>query len=172
MAFVLGNMTKIANLLSLVAKTDPTPGLWYYVTTDTMATVMGAGYFNAATSLVEGAIIEVIGANGRQAVQVASNIAGVVVVTNLATTARGQATTVTAADTIVTGLAGPLTGVVATEDSDLVLTAAYVSATIGNQAGAPASGSFILKSWEPTSNANPTPIAATTFGKKVNWFAF
>jgi predicted RecA/RadA family phage recombinase len=83
----------------------------------------------------------------------------------------GQSTTVAASDTIVTGLA-KLLGVVATFDDDPVLDPGLVSASIGNQAGAPAAGSFLLKTWKFTSNANPTPIAATVFGKKVNWIAF
>ena len=84
--------------------------------------------------------------------------------------ARGQQTTVTAADTVVTGLNTVLTAV-AVEESDPVLTVSQVTCQVGNQAGAPVAGSIVIKTWEPTSNANPTPIAATTFGKLVNWIA-
>lgn len=84
--------------------------------------------------------------------------------------ARGQKTTVTAADTVVTGLTS-VVAVVATLESDPVLTCAYATAAIGDQAGAPAAGSIYIKTWMPTSNADPTPIAATTFSKKVNWIA-
>ena len=44
-------------------------------------------------------------------------------------------------------------------------------AQIGDQAGAPAAGSIIIKTWQNTGGADPTPAAATTFGKKVNWIA-
>ena len=84
--------------------------------------------------------------------------------------ARGQLTTVTAADTVVTGLAS-VVAVVATLDSDPVDNPEWVSATIGDQAGAPAAGSVIIKTWQNTSGTDPSPIAATTFGKKVNWIA-
>lgn len=85
-------------------------------------------------------------------------------------TARGQHTTVAAADTVVTGLA-EVFGVVATLDSDPVDDPEMVSATIGNQSGAPAAGSVILKTWR-NGATDPTPLAATTFGKKVNWIAW
>lgn len=84
--------------------------------------------------------------------------------------ARGQATTASAADTIVTGLA-TVVAVIAILEDDPVLTMDRVTAQVGNQAGAPAAGSIVLKSWMPTSVSNPTPIAATTFSKKVNWLA-
>ena len=84
--------------------------------------------------------------------------------------ARGQATTATASDTIATGL-NTVVAVVAVLESDAVLDPGLVTAQVGDQAGAPAAGSIIIKTWKFTSNANPTPIAATTFSKKVNWFA-
>jgi hypothetical protein len=46
-----------------------------------------------------------------------------------------------------------------------------VSASIGDQAGSPASGSFLLKTWKNTGGTDPTPAVATTFSKKVNWIA-
>ncbi len=85
--------------------------------------------------------------------------------------AAGQATTASASDTIVTGLA-KLIGVVATEDSDPVDDPEWVSASIGDQNGSPAAGSFLLKTWKNTSGTDPTPVAASTFSKKVNWVAF
>lgn len=84
--------------------------------------------------------------------------------------AYGQSTTVTASDTIVTGL-GALTMVVASLDSDPGDDPEFVSASIGDQAGAPAAGSFLLKTWKNTGGTDPTPLAATTFAKKVNWIA-
>lgn len=83
----------------------------------------------------------------------------------------GQATTVAASDTIVTGLS-LLTSVVATLDSDPIDDPEWVTASIGDQAGTPAAGSFLLKTWKNTSGSDPTPAAATTFGKKVNWIAY
>ena len=84
--------------------------------------------------------------------------------------ARGQATTVTAADTIVTGLS-TVVAVVASLEDDPVDDPFMVSAQIGNQAGAPAAGSIIVKTWKNTGGTDPTPAAASTFGKKVNWIA-
>ncbi len=87
------------------------------------------------------------------------------------TVARGQRTMLSAADTIVTGL-GSVVAVIATMESDPILTFDRVTAQIGNQAGAPAAGSIILKGWMPTDLTLTTPIAATGFaGIKVNWVA-
>jgi hypothetical protein len=84
--------------------------------------------------------------------------------------ARGQHTTVAASDTIVTGLA-TVVAVIATLDSDLVDDPSWVSASIGDQAGSPAAGSILIKTWKNTAGNDPTPAAATTFSKKVNWIA-
>ncbi len=84
--------------------------------------------------------------------------------------ARGQHTTVAAVDTVVTGLA-TVVAVVAVLDSDPTLDPLFVTASIGDQAGAPAAGSIYIKSWQATAANDCTPIAATTFGKKVNWIA-
>lgn len=84
--------------------------------------------------------------------------------------ARGQHTTVTASDTVVTGLA-TVVAVVAVLDSDPTVDPLFVTASIGDQSGAPAAGSIYIKSWKPTGVDDATPIAATTFTKKVNWIA-
>lgn len=84
--------------------------------------------------------------------------------------ARGQKSTVTAADTVVTGLT-TVVACVATLDDDPGIGLIQVSATIGDQAGTPAAGSIILKTWKATAANDCTPIAATTFSKKVNWIA-
>lgn len=81
----------------------------------------------------------------------------------------GQHTTVAAADTVVTGL-NTVVSVVAVLDDDPVDGVMHVSATIGDQAGTPAAGSVIIKGWKST-DGDATLIAATTFGKKVNWIA-
>ena len=84
--------------------------------------------------------------------------------------ARGVHTTVAAVDTVVTGLA-TVVAVVATLESDPVLDPLLVTASIGNQAGAPAAGSVYIKSWKATAANDVNPAAATTFTKKVNWIA-
>lgn len=84
--------------------------------------------------------------------------------------ARGQHTTVAASDTVVTGL-NTVVAVVAVLDADPGVDPLLVTASIGNQSGAPAAGSVYIKSWKPTAVNDVTPIAATTFSKKVNWIA-
>lgn len=84
--------------------------------------------------------------------------------------AAGQHTTVAASDTIVTGLRKVLYAV-ATMDDDPVDGAMRATASIGDQAGTPAIGSILIKSWKWTDLA-ASQIAATTFSKKVNWIAF
>jgi hypothetical protein len=84
--------------------------------------------------------------------------------------ARGQFNTVTAADTVVTGLS-TVAAVVASLESDPTDNPFMATAQIGDQAAAPAAGSIIIKTWQNTGGADPTPAAATTFGKKVNWIA-
>lgn len=86
--------------------------------------------------------------------------------------ARGVGS-ITGTGTVVTGLA-TVVAVTATAQDDLDGDAlAGVSATIGDQAGAPAAGSVILKCWKVTTGGaagNPTLIAATA-AKSVNWIA-
>ena len=82
---------------------------------------------------------------------------------------RGVHTTVTASDTVVTGLS-TVVAIVATLESDPGDNPLLVSASIGDQAGAPAAGSVLIKTWK-TDGTDPTPVAATTFSKKVNWVA-
>lgn len=81
----------------------------------------------------------------------------------------GQHTTVTAADTVATGLSTVLS-VVASYETDPADANTYVSAQKGDQAGAPAAGSIIIKTWKQ-SGSDPTPIAADAFTKLVNWIA-
>ena len=87
--------------------------------------------------------------------------------------ARGQATTVAASDTVVTGLATVVSAVANLDDAPVV-GASFASASIGDQAGTPAAGSILIQTWKPTTAGaagNPDVIAATTFSKKVNWIA-
>lgn len=83
----------------------------------------------------------------------------------------GQATTATAADTVATGLANVI-ACGATLESDPGDDPFAVSAQIGDQAGSPAAGSIIIKTWKNTGGSDPTPLAASTFAKKVNWWAY
>lgn len=84
--------------------------------------------------------------------------------------ARGQATTVAASDTIVTGLTTVVSAVACLEDAP-VIGCDRATAAIGDQAGTPAAGSILIKTWKPTASGDATPVAATTFTKKVNWIA-
>lgn len=83
--------------------------------------------------------------------------------------ARGQHTTVAASDTVVTGLA-TVVAAVACLDSDPGDDPLLVSCSIGDQAGTPAAGSILINTWK-TNGTDPTPSAAGTFSKKVNWIA-
>lgn len=84
--------------------------------------------------------------------------------------ARGQHTTLDADDTVITGLA-TVVSVVASLDSDPVAGCQDVTASIGNQAGAPAAGSVFIKTWKATAAGDTAVIPATTFTKLVNWIA-
>lgn len=84
--------------------------------------------------------------------------------------ARGVQTTVAAVDTVVTGLA-TVVSCSATMGDDPGDDPEWTSCSIGDQAGAPAAGSIYVKTWKNTAGTDPTPTAATTFTKKVNWLA-
>lgn len=75
-------------------------------------------------------------------------------------------TTVTASDSVPTGIR-TVDQAVASFQDDLVLGAAYCTAVPDPNVP----GNILIKSWKPTSATDPTPIAATTFGKKVAWLA-
>ena len=83
---------------------------------------------------------------------------------------RAGVATVTGSGTVVTGLT-TVTSVQATMQADASLTnGTTATATIGNQAGAPAAGSVILKVWKPTTNLDTTPIPSAA-AVAVNWLA-
>lgn len=84
--------------------------------------------------------------------------------------AAGQHTTAAASDTVATGLA-TVVAAVAVLDSDPGDDPMLVSCSIGDQAGTPAAGSILIKTWKNTGGTDPTPAAASTFSKKVNWIA-
>lgn len=81
--------------------------------------------------------------------------------------ARGQTTTASASDTVVTGLA-TVVSVVASMDAAPTTDPEIATASIGDQAGTPAAGSILIQTWKTLGG---TPVAATTFTKKVNWIA-
>lgn len=86
--------------------------------------------------------------------------------------ARGQHTQVAASDTVVTGLT-TVVAVVAEFDSAPTVKQLFLAASIGDQAGTPAAGSILLKTFKPTAVDNVTPTAATDFtdNLKINWIA-
>jgi hypothetical protein len=75
-----------------------------------------------------------------------------------------------ASETIVTGLA-TVVAIIVTLVGDPSSTHMFSTATPGNQSGAPAAGSFILKSWTYTAADNGAPIAANTTFANVSWLA-
>jgi len=83
--------------------------------------------------------------------------------------ARGVHTTVAASDTVVTGLT-TVVSIVASLGTDQADATMAVTASVGDQAGTPAAGSVIIKTWR-TDGADPTPLAANAFTKLVNWIA-
>lgn len=86
--------------------------------------------------------------------------------------ARGQHTQAAASDTVATGLA-TVVAVVAAFDSAPTVKQLFLEASIGDQAGAPAAGSILLKTFKPTAVNDVTPTAATDFTDniKINWIA-
>lgn len=86
--------------------------------------------------------------------------------------ARGVHTQVAASDTIVTGLA-TVVAALATFQSAPTIKQLSVTADIGNQTGAPAAGSILVKTFKPTAVNDVTPIPATDFTDniKFGWIA-
>lgn len=84
--------------------------------------------------------------------------------------ARGTVTPAASPQTVITGLA-TVVAVVVSLKGDPTVDMTMVSASVGNQAGAPAAGSFVLKSWKPTGTADTAPAAVTTGWLAVDWVA-
>jgi hypothetical protein len=122
---------------------------------------------NAATNTVRLNGTVKLGTNEVTGTTLANAIAGVAQSYKVA---RGQHITVDEDDTVVTGLA-TVVSVVAVLDSDPVAGCQFVTASIGDQAGAPAAGSILIKTWKATDTADTAIIPATTFTKNVNWIA-
>jgi len=86
--------------------------------------------------------------------------------------ARGVHQQAAAVDTVVTGLT-TVVAVVASWRDTPTLKQMFVTASIGDQAGAPAAGSILISTFKPTANNNVTPTAATDFTDNLstNWVA-
>ncbi|MDP2331814.1 MAG: hypothetical protein Q8M19_14080 [Reyranella sp.] len=83
--------------------------------------------------------------------------------------ARGVAA-VTGTETVATGLSHVVAAFASPQDDPDGVALAGASATVGDQAGAPAAGSIIVKAWKVTAVDNATLIAATA-PKNINWVA-
>jgi len=181
MAFNAALMSKLGNL-SPQSSILPNNSFWVYEGVQTLALQTADGYFNDWREQLQVADkILVFGSNGSEIITVAAVPAtGNVTITRSEraingvaagyVVARGQHTTVDENDTVVTGLT-TVVSAVASLDDDPVAGCQSVSATIGDQAGAPAAGSVQIKSWKATAAGDTAVIAGTTFGKKVNWIA-
>jgi hypothetical protein len=112
--------------------------------------------------------IKVKDANG--VVRLVADNEGNVFGNGLFKTARGTTTPTSAAHTVATGLT-TVVAVVASFKGAPTLTHMLLAADVGNQAGAPAAGSFILRGYKPTAVGDVTPIAATTPWGAVDWIA-
>lgn len=78
--------------------------------------------------------------------------------------------TITGSGTVATGLT-TVVSVTATQQEDFSLTNGVgCSGSVGNQSGAPAAGSVIIKCWKPTASGDVTPIASAA-ALHVNWTA-
>ena len=84
--------------------------------------------------------------------------------------ARGIDTPTSGSITVVTGLATVVAVVVNLNDAP-TLTHMFSQGDIGDQAGSPAAGAFLLVSQKPTAVNDVTPIAATTPWGDVAWIA-
>lgn len=109
------------------------------------------------------------------ALSIAPGIASAALVAGVAAgykVARGVHQQAAASDTIVSGLTTVVAVVVQFRDAPTVKQF-MCSGTIGNQSGAPAAGSFLLRTYKPTAVDNCTPIAATDFTDNLNfdWIA-
>ena len=82
--------------------------------------------------------------------------------------ARGTVTPTSASHTVVTGLTTVVAAVASLKGAP-TLTHMFTAADIGDQAGTPAAGSILVKSYKPTGVADVTPIAATTPWSAVDW---
>lgn len=77
-----------------------------------------------------------------------------------------------ASDTVVTGLA-TVVAVIAAFDSAPTVKQLFCAAQIGDQAGSPAAGSILIKTYKPTAVNDVTPTPATDFTDNlvIAWLA-
>jgi hypothetical protein len=127
-------------------------------------TVESGGYIDFLT----GAQIRINGSDVTSSVSGAA-VAGVAAGYKVA---RGVHQQAAAADTVVTGLATVVAVVVSWRDTP-TLKQMFVTGSIGDQAGSPAAGSILIKTFKPTAANDVTPIAATDFtdNLSINWEA-
>ena len=119
--------------------------------------------------IVDSGKLKLAGVDVTAALTIASQVVGVGAGYKVA---RGVHQQAAASDTIVTGLSTVVAIVAAWRDTP-TLKQMFVTATIGNQAGAPAAGSVLIKTFKPTANNDVTPTAATDFTDNlaVDWIA-
>lgn len=123
-------------------------------------------YYGSATTLVRVALFS------RVAPPAPTNALGVTGIGASYKIARGVHTQVAASDTVATGLASVVAVIVT--PATYTVNQQWFGASIGDQAGSPAAGSFLLNSWKATNHTNDTtPVAATVFTDNiaVNWVA-
>ena len=153
--------------------------IYGYASADTLAAIVASGYFNSATKRFrKGDLILVtasLGGTPENALIAITSATGAATVTTKASISAGKiaagVAAITGSGTVVTGLAS-VVAVVATMAADASLTNGHeVTASVGDQAGAPAAGSVILKVWKATASGDATPIASAA-AVNVNWIAF
>ena len=85
--------------------------------------------------------------------------------------ARGTVTPTSESHTVATGLTTVVSAVASLKGAPTV-TCTLVAADIGNQSGAPAAGSILVKTYKPTSAVNDfTPTASSTPWSAIDWIA-
>lgn len=84
--------------------------------------------------------------------------------------ARGTLTPDAQSKTVVTGLTTVVAAIAQLKGAPTI-NHSMVAADVGDQNGAPAAGSILIKSYKPASNADPTPATATANWVAVDWIA-
>lgn len=153
--------TATATSVVTVVNTSPTALLKVYPATGAQINALGA---NAAFALAAGETAVFVGRSATlwytAAEGALNDVHGVAAGYKVA---RGVHTQAAASDTVVTGLT-TVVAVVAQFSSAPTVKQLHVSATIGDQAGTPAAGSILIRTYKPTSSTNDaTPTAATDF---------
>ncbi len=157
----LTNKTLTAPTFTTPALGTPASG----VATNVTGLPISTGLTGAGTGVLT-ALAANTGASGGFAVN------GVAGVANGYKLARGTRTQVAASDTVATGLATVVAVVVSFKSAPTVKQL-WVAGDVGDQAGTPAAGSFLMKTYKPTAVDNCTPTAATDFTDNLtfDWVA-